>query len=107
MLELRRNDPGRLGYGSSRARPPPSAEVVAHRLTLRGIPRSLYERLRQAVGDGLPRLTYDRRTPEMEMPPEAHEALKWLAGRFVEAYAAEAGVDHEAVGSTTWRRHSV
>lgn len=38
------------------------------------------------------------------MLSETHEALRWIAGRFVEAYAEESGIDYYATGSTTWRR---
>lgn len=86
---------------------PPSEEVVAHRLTLRGVPWSLYDQLLQLAGNGLPRMTYDRGTLEMEMPSERHEVLKWIVGRFIEAYAEESAVDYEAAGSTTWRREAI
>jgi Uma2 family endonuclease len=85
----------------------PPSEIVAHRLTLRGVPWSLYERLLALVGDGLPRMTYDRGALELEMPSRTHEALKWIAGRFIEAYAEESGIDYEATGSTTWRRQTI
>jgi Uma2 family endonuclease len=87
--------------------PRPNSEVVVHRLTLRGVPWLLYDQLLGVVGNGLPRITYDRGLLEMEMPSKSHEALKWIAGRFIEAYAEEAGIDYEAVGSTTWRRQAI
>ncbi len=82
-------------------------ETVVHRLTLRGIPWSLYDQLVAVVGNGLPRMTYDRGSLEMEMPSQTHEALKWIAGRFVEAYAEESGIDYDAASSTTWRRQTI
>src|SRR5438105_3883440 len=85
----------------------PHREAVAHRLTLRGVPWSLYEQLLAAIGDGLPRMTYDRGMLELEMLSEQHEALKWIAGRFIEAYAEESGIDYRATGSTTWRREAI
>lgn len=85
----------------------PSAETVAQRLALRNISWQLYEQILTAVGGGPYRLTYDRGTLEIEMSSEAHEALKWLAGRFIEAYAEESSIDYKAVGSTTWRQHDV
>ena len=84
-----------------------STEVVVHRLTLRSIPWSLYEQLLAAVGDGLPRMTYDRGTLEMEMPSRRHEALKFIAAQFIAAYAGESGIRYEAAGSTTWRQEAV
>src|SRR4051794_40755475 len=86
---------------------PPPKEVVVHRLTLRGVPWSLYDQLLEVVANGLPRMTYDRGMLEMEMPSERHEALKWIAGRFIEACAEESGIDYKAVGSTTWRRQAI
>jgi Uma2 family endonuclease len=83
------------------------AEIVVHRLTLRGISWSLYEQLLAAVGDGLPRMTYDRGMLEMEMLSQRHEALNWIAGRFIEAFADELGIDYMPVGSMTWRRQAI
>ena len=77
------------------------------RLTLRGVSWSLYDQLLAVVGDGLPRMTYDRGLLELEMPSKTHETLKWIAGRFIEAYAEESGVDYDAAGSTTWRRAAI
>jgi len=74
---------------------------------LRGISWRLYEQLLDAVGDGLPRMTYDRGTLEMEMLSEAHQALNWIAGRFIEAYAEERGIPYKPVGSMTWRRQAI
>jgi Uma2 family endonuclease len=82
-------------------------ETVVHRLTLHGVPWLLYEQLLAVVGDGLPRMTYDRGMLEMEMPSEKHESLKWIAGRFIEAYLEESSFDFRAVGSTTWRRQAI
>ena len=78
-----------------------------HRVTLRGISWALYEQLLEAVGEGLPRMTYDCGTLEMEMLSEAHEALNWIAGRFVEAYAEERSIRYKPVGSMTWRRRAI
>lgn len=88
-------------------RAPPSEDIIVHRLTLRGVPWPLYAQLLEVVGNGLPRMTYDRGMLEMEMPSERHEALRWIAGRFIEAYAEESGIDYKAVGSTTWRRQAI
>jgi Uma2 family endonuclease len=85
----------------------PPQETVVRRLTLRGVPWSLYEQLLELVGDGLPRMTYDRGMLEMEVLSKRHEALKWIAGRFIEAYADETGLGYEHTGSTTWRREEI
>jgi len=52
-------------------------------------------------------MTYDRGLLELEMPSKTHETLKWIAGRFIEAYAEEMGIDYDAAGSTTWRLASI
>jgi Uma2 family endonuclease len=81
--------------------------MVSHRVALRGVPWHVYDQLLAVVGDGLPRMTYDRGLLEIEMPSRTHEALKWMAGRFIEAYAEETGIDYEPTGSTTWRREVI
>ncbi len=86
---------------------PDPRETVAHRVTLRGVPWSFYDQLLAIVVDGLPRITYDRGLLELEMPSKTHETLKWLAGRFVEAFAEELDIDYDAAGSTTWRRATI
>jgi Uma2 family endonuclease len=86
---------------------PPPDEFVAHRVTLHGVSWMLYEQLLKVTGDGLPRMTYDCGKLELEMPSKKHESLKWIAGRFIEAFAEESGIDYEAAGSTTWRLESV
>lgn len=86
-------------------RPRPD-EDLARRVTLHNVPWSLYGQLLELTGNGLPRMTYDRGTLEMETPSKRHEVLKWIVGRFVEAYAEAEGIEYEAVGSTTWRRES-
>jgi Uma2 family endonuclease len=80
---------------------------VVHRLTLRGVPWSLYKQLLEVVGDGFPRMTYDRGMLEMEMLSKRHESLKWIAGRFIEAYAEEMSIDFAPTGSTTWHREEI
>lgn len=85
----------------------PHREVVVRRLTLHGVPWSLYDQLLEVVGNGLPRMTYDRGALEMEMPSERHEALRWTSGRFIEAYAEESRIRYKAVGSTTWRKQTI
>lgn len=63
--------------------PPQDAERVVHRITLHGVPWALYEQLLGVIGDGLPRVTYDRGALELERPSEEHETLRWLAGRLL------------------------
>ena len=85
---------------------PEVQETLVRRLTLTGVPWRLYDELLTVVGDGLPRLTYDRGTLELEVPSQAHEQLKWIAGRCVEAWADSRDLDYAALGSTTWRREA-
>lgn len=93
------------------APPPPPAdapdELVVQRVALRGVPWSFYDQLLTVIGDGPQRVTYDRGRLEIETPSKRHETLKWIAGRFIEAFADEADIDYEAAGSTTWRRAAV
>ena len=80
---------------------------MVRRMTLRGVPWSLYEQLLEVVGDGFPRMAYDRGMLEMEMFSQRHEALKWITSRFIEAYAEESGIEYGPVGSMTCRRRSI
>lgn len=80
---------------------------MARRVALTNVPWHVYDQLLAVVGNGLPRMTYDRGRLEIEMPSEQHEVMKWMAGRFIEAYAEETGVGYKAVGSTTWRREAI
>src|SRR5438309_1854526 len=86
---------------------PAYKETVVRRMTLHGISWGIYEQILSVVGDGQPRMTYDRGMLEMEMLSERHEALRWIAGRFIEAYAEESGIRYRATGSTTWRRQAI
>lgn len=86
---------------------PATSETVVRRMTLYHVPWALYTQLLALAGNGMPRMTYDQGTLEMEMPSRRHEALKFIANQFVAAYAVEAGIDYEAAGSTTWRREAV
>jgi Uma2 family endonuclease len=76
-------------------------------MTLHGVPWAIYDQLVEVVGNGLPRMTYDRGTLEMEITSERHEALRWMSGRFIEAYAEESRIRYKAVGSTTWRKQAI
>lgn len=85
----------------------PSPGTAESRVTLRRVPWELYEQLLAVVGDGFPRMTYDRGSLELEMPSKAHEMLNFIAGRFIEAYSEESGIDYEPTGSTTWRQKAI
>ena len=72
-----------------------------------GVSWQEYEALLELVGDGWPRLTYDDGALELVMPYEPHEACNWSAGRFVEAFMDESGVDYKPLASTTLRHKPV
>ena len=89
---------------------PKAAEIIRTarfaldgRAVFHGVPWSLYESLLDEVGDGWPRLTYDDGDLELIMPSRVHEKMKWMAGRFIEAYMDARGTAYEADGSVTLR----
>src|SRR5512145_2437649 len=73
------------------------------RFALYGISWDTYERLREELGNGL-RLTYVRGTLEIMSPSFAHEDVKTLIGRLVEAWGEERGVDLNGYGNVTLKR---
>jgi Uma2 family endonuclease len=81
----------------------PDARVVVN-----GVPWSTYVTMRDLLddaGSGV-RLTYLEGTLEIMSPSNDHESLKKLLARLLEAWADEAGVDLEGLGSTTFRREA-
>jgi Uma2 family endonuclease len=50
------------------------------------------------------RLTYNRGTLEIMVPPPEHESYKKIVGRFVETLAEELEVRIQPLGSTTFKR---
>ena len=82
------------------AAPPDGGSVVLH-----GVTWPDYERFLELAGPGV-RLTYDHGTLELQMPSTPHERLKFIAGRFIEAFAEHRGIAFDPTGSTTWRREA-
>jgi Uma2 family endonuclease len=81
----------------------PDARVLVNQ-----VPWSTYVTMRDLLdeaGSGV-RLTYLEGTLEIRSPSRDHELLKTLLARLLEAWADEAGVDLEGIGSTTFRKEA-
>jgi Uma2 family endonuclease len=78
------------------------------RVLVNQVPWSTYVTMRDLLdeaGSGV-RLTYLEGTLEIMSPSNDHESLKKLLARLLEAWADEAGVDLEGLGSTTFRKEA-
>jgi Uma2 family endonuclease len=76
-----------------------------HRVFLHGVSWKLLEQILAARGDrGGVRITYLAGELELMSPSSSHESIKTMIGRLLEAYAEEAGIDMNGVGSWTVRR---
>ena len=78
------------------------------RVLVSQVPWSTYATMRDlldAAGSGV-RLTYLEGMLEIMSPSNDHESLKTLLARLLEAWADEAGVDLEGLGSTTFRKEA-
>lgn len=92
--------------------PPPPARspvptdepYVEQRVLLDGISWTTYERLLKELNDRPIHLTYDDGLLEIFMPGDEHERVKKIAGRLVEAYSDESGIDAEGLGSWTMKQ---
>lgn len=80
------------------------AGQAEERILIRNVSWETYEALLEAVGDGLPRLTYDEGELELQMPNPPHDTFARFIAFFVAAYAEEVGIRFKATGSATWRR---
>jgi Uma2 family endonuclease len=63
---------------------------------------NFYQRMLEEVGGGHLRLTYDRGRLEIISPSPIREHVKKIIARIIEAYADEAGLTIEGLGSTTF-----
>ena len=72
------------------------------RVVMNGISWELYQQLLAEVGDGHQRLTYYRGRLEIMSPSLYHEKTKKVIARLIEAYADEAAISIEGLGSTTF-----
>ena len=89
---------------SGHAAPPAAALPREDRILIRNVSWQTYEALLEAVGDGLPRLTYDDGLLEIQMPSPQDDAFSLLMGYFIAAYCEEFALPYKPTGSTTWRR---
>ena len=79
--------------------------ILEQRVILNSVSWETYEKLLDDLVDSsAPRLTFDRGTLEIVSPTFERERLNRLLAAFVEEAAADAGVDIESAGSTTFRR---
>ena len=83
----------------------PPGEIVTtadQRVILHGIPWAHYEIMLAVRGEApLPRMTFLRGELELMSPSRAHESIKTLIARLLEAYAIEAGLPLNGYGSWT------
>lgn len=83
----------------------PPGEIVStadQRVILHGIPWAHYEIMLAVRGDApVPRMTYLRGDLELMSPSRAHESIKTLVARLLEAYALEARLPLNGFGSWT------
>jgi Uma2 family endonuclease len=63
-----------------------------------------YARLGAIKGDHGPRMTYCEGVLEIMSPSQRHEELKSAAGRLVDAYCLDAGIEFTPVGAWTIRK---
>jgi Uma2 family endonuclease len=76
------------------------APAEDRRFVLYGVDWDTYEQLRERLGNGL-RLTYLEGTLELMSPSFAHEDLKTVIARLLEAWAEENDVDLNGYGNVT------
>lgn len=75
------------------------------RVLINGVPWETYVAIRDMLDDAgsRVRLTYLEGALEIMSPGPRHESVKKLLARLLEAWADEAGIDLEGIGSTTFR----
>jgi Uma2 family endonuclease len=78
------------------------------RVLLRNVSWETYERLLAERGESrAPRFFYDRGVLEVVSPSKEHETVSRIVALLVELLAAEAALDVESAGSTTFRREDL
>lgn len=93
------------GVETARTLDPPSPDRVDQRVVLHGVSWEQYEAVLAMRGErGVPRITYLDGELELMTPSRDHETRKKLLARLVEAYAEQAGVDLDGLGSWTLNR---
>jgi Uma2 family endonuclease len=81
--------------------------VPEHHAVLHGIRWETYERLLGDLEDRRLRLTYDCGTLEIMSPSQAHERVKHVIARMIEAMTEVLEIPLQGGGSTTWRRRDL
>src|SRR5689334_20886854 len=81
--------------------------TLQERVTLNDISWEFYQSMRREIGDAPVRLTFDQGRLEIMSPSGFHEAIKKILSRLIEAYADEAGLVVEGLGSTTFSREEL
>jgi Uma2 family endonuclease len=89
---------------ASTTQPSPELQGFDGRLLLRDVGWNDYEAMLEIVGERHVRVTYDRGTMEVAMPPQLHERAAQLFGLFVSRFADELQILYEPLGMTTWRK---
>jgi Uma2 family endonuclease len=98
ITEARKPRPRRLLEGF----PPDTRIVVA------GVTWEDYDRFSRAVRDGENcRVAFDGKDIELMVLGPFHESIRGIVDAFIAIVARELGVEHRAVGSTTWKRKKV
>jgi Uma2 family endonuclease len=95
----------RYGPGMGPKHDLPSADLIDHRVFLRGVTWADYERLLEIRGEkSVPRMTYLEGTLELMSPSRHHEMIKILLSCLVETFCLERDIDFTGVGSWTIKR---
>jgi Uma2 family endonuclease len=81
--------------------------TLEDRVTLTDISWGFYQSMLREIGDAHVRLTFDQGKLEIMSPSKFHENVKKAIGRLLEAYADEAGIAVEGLGSTTFAREEL
>lgn len=75
---------------------------AGQRFLVRGVDWDAYLSMREAIGDGPVRMTYDRGALELMSPSDVHERFKKLVDRILLVLAEELNVPLRSQGSTTF-----
>jgi Uma2 family endonuclease len=78
------------------------------RIVVAGVTWEDYDRFSRAIREGENcRVAFDGTDMELMVLGPFHESLRGIVDAFIAIVARELGVDHRAVGSTTWKRKKV
>jgi hypothetical protein len=76
-----------------------------HRLVIRDVDWSFYERLVDAIPPGLHiHVDYDGKDVEIMSPGPVHDGTRQLLGQLAEAVAQVLKIPYKSLGQTTWKR---